>query len=157
MERRSCLAEMHMQKYMPLMLAACFFVFSAALYLFWAVSPQKQAEELLRDMYSYSIYSYERKLPSGAESLDMPDSVTQLDYGYPMPVERVSVGDVRMVPEEGADVSGNTFRYELEYYVVLFKGDEAVTPVIPGSTEGVVSVEMKGAFAWDITDIRRVR
>ena len=52
MERRSCLAEMHMQKYMPLMLAACFFVFSAALYLFWAVSPQKQAEELLRDMYS---------------------------------------------------------------------------------------------------------
>ena len=62
-----------------------------------------------------------------------------------------------MVPEEGADVSGNTFRYELEYYVVLFKGDEAVTPVIPGSTEGVVSVEKKGAFAWDITDIRRVR
>jgi hypothetical protein len=39
--------------------------------------------------------------------------------------------------------------------VVLFKGDEAVTPVIPGRTAGVVSVERTGTYAWDITDIRR--
>ena len=143
-----------MRKHLPVVLAACFFAFSAVLFGIWALSPEKQAEALLRDMYTYSIYSYDRPLPSGAETLDMPDAVTQLNYGYPMPVERVSVGDVRMEPA-GENGSGNTFHYDLDYYVVLFKGDEAVTPVIPGRTAGVVSVERTGTYAWDITDIRR--
>lgn len=152
MENRHTVPKL-MRQHLPVILAACFFALSACAAFRWAVSPGEQARALLRDMFTYSIYEYDRPLPSGSEALDMPDAVTQRDYGYPMPVERVTAGDIVLEPVPGEDAPEYAFRYELDYYVVLFKGDEPVTPVIPEKKSGIVSVRKTGPFSWDIAGI----
>ena len=119
---------------LPLMSALCVFFIALLCWFSWKISPEKQAEAALRDLFTVS---------SIEEFTEEPASLYPALFGEENAAVRAEL--LRMDLRKSAE---GEFSFNADYRLVLDRGNEPTAPVEDRTCSGMIAMKKARLFTW---------
>ena len=133
--------EMGKERNLPLLLSACVFFAAFLSFAVWSLSPSKQAEAYLRNLFTVSCPE---------EFAEVPAAEYPFLFDGEGRVQRAEVLDIRLDEE----VSGE-YPFTVDYRLVLARENRPVAPEEDRQFSGTLTVNKTGILTWVPGEMKR--
>lgn len=146
----------------PVAAAACFFVAAVLFSGYSEASPEANARKAVEEAYTFPAEENPADPGTADQTLENDHvGISELilddipaEVGDTSRIERVSVKNVELISTDEGEGGERSYHYKVDYDIVLDKGNDPVTPVIPDSEEGEITVFRDGIFGWKTEEIQ---